>query len=154
MTKYIKQHNGSVTQFVGDEIFAVFGAPLASNNNEINALNCALDMVEGLKTLNLKYKDKLKREIMVGIGINSGEAIAGNLGCADRIGYSVTGDTVNTGKRIETLTKDRPNCILISDSVFTHVKHFIHYDVWEPVQVKGKKEKLTVYEILGKKEKA
>lgn len=150
MTEYIRQHKGSVTQFVGDEVFAVFGAPVACNNNEDRAVFCALDMMKGIEAINQKYKKKLKREIQVGIGINSGEAIAGNLGCEDRIGYSVTGDTVNTGKHIESLTKEKPNSILISENVFTKVEKYIEADVWEPVHVKGKKEKIVVYEILGR----
>lgn len=151
LTEYINQHNGSVTQFVGDEIFAVFGAPVASQNNEERAVFCALEMMVGIEKINEKYEEKLKREIKVGIGINSGEAIAGNLGCEDRIGYSVTGDTVNTGKRIESLTKDKPNSILISENVFSKVEKFIEYKEWEPLHVKGKKEKIIVYEVLGKR---
>ena len=151
MTACIKQYNGSVTQFVGDEIFAVFGAPVASSNNEERAVFCALEMLEGTKLLNKKYNKRFEREIQVGIGLNSGEAIAGNLGCEDRIGYSVTGDTVNTGKRIESLTKGKPNSILISENIFKKTEKYLICEVWEPIHVKGKKEKIVVYEVLGKK---
>jgi len=97
----------------------------------------------------IKYKEKFKREIVIGIGINYGEVVAGNLGSEDRIRYSVTGDTVNTGKRIESITKDYQNLILISDSIYQSVKNLIRVKAWDPLFVKGKKDKLLVYEVLG-----
>lgn len=151
MTDIIRRHNGSVNQFVGDEVFAAFGAPLSFPDNEPNAVFCAIEMIENLPKLNEKYKDKIKQEIQVGIGINSGMVVAGNLGSEERIDYSLTGDTVNTCKRIETLTRDNPNSILISDTVFQKTKQLLILKEWEPVNVKGKKEKIQVYEVLGKK---
>ena len=149
MTQIVKQHNGSVIQFVGDEIFAAFGALEYYPDNEANAVYCALKMMDTLPLLNKKYKEKFKTEIEIGIGINYGEVVAGNLGSEDRIRYSVTGDTVNTGKRIESITKDHPNSILISDSVYRNVKDVVRVKAWEPLFVKGKKDKILVYEVLG-----
>ncbi len=149
MTAVIKRHEGTVNQFVGDEIFAAFGAPLPTADNEKNAIFCALEMMEKLKVLNDNYAQKLGRPIEVGIGINAGEVIAGNLGSEDKISYSVTGDTVNTGKRIETLTKENPNSILISDKVFQRVKACVKAKAWEPLHVKGKKEPIIVHEVIG-----
>lgn len=153
MSRFIKKYNGSVTQFVGDEIFAVFGAPVSSANTELSATFCALDMINiGLSELNNRYSKNITHEIKVGIGINSGEVIAGNLGCEERIGYSVTGDTVNTGKRIESLTQDYPNTILISQNTCLKIRNHIICKEWEPIAVKGKRDKLVVFEILGKKQ--
>ncbi|WP_020533494.1 adenylate/guanylate cyclase domain-containing protein [Flexithrix dorotheae] len=151
MTEVVKKHNGVVNQFVGDEIFAGFGAPVAYPNNEENAVFCALEMLEKLNEINEAHREYLKIPVSVGIGINSGEVVAGNLGSEDKIEYSVTGDTVNTGKRIEMLTKELPNSILMSESVFKKVGHLFETKAWEPVAVKGKKEKILVYEVLGKK---
>ena len=150
MSEVIKRHNGVVNQFVGDEIFSVFGAPVAYANNEENAVFCAIEMMAKLNALNELYKDKLPAPVGMGIGINSGEVVAGNLGSEDKIEYSVTGDTVNTGKRIEMLTKENPNTILISDLVYEKTKKAIETKAWEPMAVKGKKEKITVYEVLNK----
>jgi class 3 adenylate cyclase len=108
-------------------------------------------MMENLPKLNEKYTEKLKREIQMGIGVNYGEVVAGNVGSADRIRYSLTGDTVNTGKRIETITKDFPNSILISDSIYQRTKEVVNAKAWEPLAVKGKKDKILVYEVLGRK---
>ena len=151
MTEVVKQHNGSVIQFVGDEIFAAFGAFEFHPDNEVNAVFCAMKMMDTLPALNAKYKEKFKTEIEIGIGINYGEVVAGNLGSEDRIRYSVTGDTVNTGKRIESITKDYPDSILISDSIYQVVKESIEVKAWDPLFVKGKKDKLLVYEVLGLK---
>ncbi len=151
MTEVVKQHKGSVIQFVGDEIFAAFGALEYFPDNASNAVFCALKMMDMLPKLNKKYREKFKTEIEIGIGINYGEVVAGNLGSEDRIRFSVTGDTVNTGKRIESITKDYPHSVLINDSVYQEVKEVINTKEWDPIQVKGKKEKIIVHEVLGVK---
>ena len=151
MTEVIKKYDGTVNQFVGDEVFALFGAPIATSHNEQSAVFCALEMMKKRKELSEAYREKMGREIEIGIGINSGEVVAGNLGSEDKISYSVTGDTVNTGKRIEMLTKDTPNTILVSQGVFEKVQHLIHTKAWDPIEVKGKKEKIRVHEVLGRK---
>ncbi|MCK4345876.1 MAG: response regulator [Bacteroidales bacterium] len=151
MTGIVKQFNGSVNQLVGDEIFVTFGAPESYPDNEANAVFCGIKMMENLPRLNEKYQKKFEREIQMGIGINYGEVIAGNLGSEDRIRYSVTGDTVNTGKRIESITKEFPNSVLISDTIYQKTKDVVNAKAWEPLYVKGKKDKILVYEVLGRK---
>lgn len=151
MSEIVKQYNGTVNQFVGDEIFAAFGAPEMFPDNEVNAVFCAIKMMENLSQLNDKYEKKFKREIQMGIGVNSGEVVAGNVGSADRIRYSLTGDAVNTGKRIESITKDFPNSILISDSIYQRTREVVNAKAWEPLTVKGKRDKVHVYEVLGRK---
>lgn len=151
MTDCIRKHHGFVNQFVGDEIFACFGAPMASIKNEQNAVMCALEMISKLEVLNATYESRFGRKVEVGIGINAGEVVAGNTGSEDRIEYSITGDTVNTGSRIEELTKDFPNIILISGKVYEKVKHLVEVVCWDPVELKGKKEKCLIYEVLGLK---
>ena len=88
----------------------------------------------------------------MGIGINYGEVVVGNVGSEDKIEFAVTGDTVNTGKRIEMITKDHPNMILVRDNVYEKTQKLIQAKQWEPLFVKGKKEKIMVYEILKRKE--
>jgi adenylate cyclase len=147
----IKRHSGCVNQYVGDEIFAVFGAPAFSTDNEKNAVLCAMDIIGRLSDLNKIYESRIGRKIEIGIGINSGEVIAGNMGSEDKIEYSITGDTVNTGKRIECLSKDDPDKILVSETVFEKTKALVDFKKWEPVEVRGKTNKITVYEVLGYK---
>lgn len=148
MTAVVKRHNGTVNQYVGDEIFAAFGAPVAIAECEKSAVLCAIEMLQQLEILNEKYKDSFGKEIKVGIGINSGEVVAGNLGSEEKIEYSLTGDTVNTGKRIEMITKGYPNSILISDSVHEKVKEVVTTKEFEPMAVKGKKGKIMVHQVL------
>lgn len=152
MSGSIKKYNGTTIQYVGDEVFAAFGAPLDIENKEKMAVYTALDMMRNLDKLNEKYKNKYGKDIKVGIGINYGEVVAGNLGSEDILSYSITGDTVNTGKRIESVTKDFPNSILISDSIYQKTKDMIEIKEFEPIQVKGKKEKILVYQILNEKQ--
>lgn len=154
MTEAVKRYQGTVNQFVGDEVFAGFGSPIATTDHEYKAVLCALEMMNKRAVLNERYREKMGREIEIGIGINSGWVVAGNLGSEDKISYSVTGDTVNTGKRIETLTKEVPNTILISENVFLKVQDRIETRAWEPIEVKGKKEKIRVYEVLRRKAEA
>jgi class 3 adenylate cyclase len=149
MTEIVKQYNGSVNQLVGDEIFASFGALESHPDDEANAVVCGIKMMETLARLNEKYSEKFKREIQMGIGINSGEVVAGNVGSEDRIRYSLTGDTVNTGKRIEMLTEEYPNSILISDRVYQKTLNLVDAKAWDPIHVKGKKDKIRVYEVTG-----
>lgn len=151
MTEVVKHYQGTVNQFVGDEVFAGFGAPIATTDHEVKAVLCGLEMLKKCELLNERYREKMGQEIEIGIGINSGMVVAGNLGSEDKISYSVTGDTVNTGKRIETLTKDSPNTVLISDSVYSKVHQHVNTNAWEPIEVKGKREKIQVYEVLSRK---
>lgn len=152
MTDVVKRHNGTVNQFVGDEVFACFGAPIPTENNEGNAVLCAIEMMEVQQKLNARYQPQIGHEVTVGIGINAGMVVAGNLGSEDKISYSVTGDTVNTGKRIETLTREAPNSILISERVHERVKDLVDAKAWGPIAVRGKREKILVFEVLGRKD--
>jgi class 3 adenylate cyclase len=149
MSGPIKKYNGIVNQFVGDEIFAIFGAPSMLPNPQQNAVLCALEMRDKLHELNSLYQERFNTEIYIGIGIHYGDAIAGNLGSEDKIDYSVTGDTVNTGKRIEMLSKHIPNSILVSETIFDAVKEMIEAKAWGPVELKGKKGRMEVYEVIG-----
>jgi class 3 adenylate cyclase len=149
MTECIKKHKGIVNQFVGDEIFACFGAPSITLNHEPNAVFCALEMMQRLEKLNQTFEPKLGKKVQIGIGIHSGEVVAGNTGSEERIGYSITGDTVNTGSRIESITRDYPNTILISNPVYEKVKNLVNVKTWEPTILRGKKEPIQLYEVTG-----
>jgi len=149
MTRVVQRHGGTVNQFVGDEVFACFGAPIPNNDIELSAVMCAIEMMEKREQINEKYRGRLGREIEIGIGINAGEAVAGNLGSEVKISYSVTGDTVNTGKRIESLTKEFPNSILMSKRVYDKIADRIIAEAWEPIELRGKREKIKIYQVVG-----
>ncbi len=149
MTKVIQKYESIVNQYVGDEIFAVFGEPKDTLNNERSAVRCALSIIESLKNLNDKYAGKLVDEICVGIGFNSGEVIAGNLGSKIKIDYSITGDTVNTGRRIETISKEHRNSIFVSEEVYKICENFVSANKYDSLSLKRKLKTITVYEITG-----
>jgi len=148
MSEVIKGYNGVINQFIGDGIFVVFGAPVPIKDPEISAVRCAVDMVHKLDEINASLKSIIKENIVVGIGINFGPIVAGNLGSDDRLSYSITGDAVNTANRIESLTRDLPNAILISQSVYDKTKNLISTKPWGKVQIKGKNQKVNVYQVL------
>jgi class 3 adenylate cyclase len=150
MTDCVTRHNGTVNQFVGDEVFAIFGAPLSYPDNHSNAVFAAIDMINAIRDFNEKFSSQINHRIEVGIGINTGEVVAGNLGTSQQMQYSITGDTVNTAKRIETLTKDSPNAIFINDSTWQKVKSIFTAKPHDPALVKGKKDPIFVHEVMGR----
>ena len=152
MVEVISSYKGTVVQFVGDEIFAVFGAPLPIEDCVESALRCALAMVERLKDINAKIANVIGQYINVGIGLNFGPVIACNLGSEERISYAVTGDTVNTAKHIESLSKFYKNSILIGESIYKNAGHLVKTQALPAMLLKGKKAEIKVFEVLGLRE--
>ncbi len=148
MSEVIKIHNGVINQFVGDEIFVSFGAPEPIEDPEISSVRCAQEMINKLSEINEALKDTVNQEIIIGIGINYGPIIAGNLGSDDRLSYSITGDAVNIAKRIESLTRELPNAILISQSIYDSTKDEIKTKPLGKIQIKGKNRKVNVFRVL------
>ncbi|MCG3121612.1 MAG: Regulator of RpoS [bacterium] len=148
MSEAVTRHNGTVIQYVGDEVFAAFGAPVAIADMEKSAVFCAMEMMRRLEEFNDKYRQRIGKDTPIGIGLNYGEVVAGNLGSEYKIGYALTGDAVNTGKRIETITKDYPNSILMSAAIYEKVKDAVATKEFTPLTVKGKKEPIRVYQVL------
>ena len=151
MNAVIKKHHGTVNKFMGDGILALFGAPVSYLENQENAVLCALEMLEKVSLVNDKYAESLGQQIQIGIGVNTGKAVVGNIGSEDRVEYTVIGDTVNVAARIESLTKNTPDSAFISHSTYEKVKHIVEAKELEPMMVKGKEEPLQVYQVLRKK---
>ncbi len=141
-------YNGVINQFTGDEIFVTFGAPMPINDPEISSAYCAIEMIKKLEEINRDLTDILPQELTVGIGLNYGSIIAGNLGSEDRLTYAITGDAVNTAKRIESLTRDLSNTILISETIYEKTKELFLTKPWGEVSVKGKEKKILVYQLI------
>ena len=149
LVEVINSFKGTVVQFVGDEIFAVFGAPLPIEDCVESALRCALAMVSGMKDINAKIANIIGHYINVGIGLNFGPVIACNLGSEERISYAVTGDTVNTAKRIESLAKNGKDSILIGESIYKNARHLVITQALPAMLLKGKKTEIKVFEVIG-----
>ena len=149
MTDVVASHFGSVNKFMGDGMLAVFGAPMSHLENQANAVLAALDMVERLDAFNGRWAARLGQALAIGIGINTGEVVVGNVGSAARVEYTAIGDPVNVASRIEGLTHDHPNAILISQSTQDAVDSVVETKPWGPFQVKGKDEEIVVHQVLG-----
>lgn len=152
MAEVISSNEGVINQFVGDEIFVGFGAPLPIRDCVASAVRCAVAMVERLEAINARVQKSIGRGISVGIGVNYGPVVAGNLGSEERLSYSITGDTVNTAKRIESLAKTGMNTILISEAVHERARHLVTTKPWPPTSVRGKGTPVKVYEVLSPRE--
>lgn len=145
----IKENKGSINKYIGDGLLAVFGAPVSHLNNHKNAVSAALDMVGLLDRINIKYSKKLGSEISIGIGVNSGEVIVGNVGTDDFMEYTVIGNTVNTASRLEKISKEKPNSIIISERTHDLVHDSFQTSEFKEMELADKSETIKYCEILG-----
>lgn len=150
MSEQVRLHSGSVNKLLGDGMLAVFGAPVSYMDNQENAAICALEMVTALEVINRKYSSRLGQEIQIGIGVNTGEVIVGNVGSSDYMEYTVIGDTVNVAHRLEQLTKNRPNSVLISENTWEQVSYLVAGEKVDTLKMDGKNQEIAVYEISNR----
>lgn len=151
ISECVKQNKGSINKYMGDGLLAIFGAPVSYMDNHTNAVSAALDMIARLKGINKKYADILGTEIKIGIGINSGEVIVGNVGTNDYMEYTVIGNTVNIASRMEAISKSKPNSIIISENTFKLVKQDFEISGLREATIKGKGISIPYFEVLGRK---
>ncbi len=143
----VKKYEGTVNKFIGDCVMAIFGAPVAHENDSERAVRCALDMIKAIEDFNKTAG--LKIPIGISIGVNAGKVFAGIVGSAMRKEYTVMGDTVNLAQRLESIaTRGR---IIVGQNVYKVTKDIFEYIELEPVAIKGKKEKVQSYEVLSEK---
>lgn len=116
MTNIIYRHRGTVDKYIGDAILAVFGAPVTHDDDADRALQVAVEMRTALRELNQHWKETGQPELRIGIGLHSGQVVAGKVGSPDRMEYTVIGDAVNVASRIEGLTKELGESLLFSDA--------------------------------------
>lgn len=149
MQNSIRQHQGLVLQYVGDEIEAVFGVPFQDDSHAEDALRAAIDMRKGLEILNAKREREGKKPFKHGIGIHTGTVLAGNTGSEDRLSYALVGNTVNLGSRIQDLTKELQCDILVSAETVGKLKQAFPLRREPPRPVKGFSLPVTVYKVLN-----
>ncbi|EMP04917.1 adenylate/guanylate cyclase catalytic domain protein [Leptospira interrogans serovar Pyrogenes str. 200701872] len=138
MVKCINENGGSVNKYIGDAIMAVWGELGHTNSDTERSILAALDMRKSLIQFNKGRGSDKKPKIFIGIGINTGEVIAGQIGSEDRLEYTVIGDTVNLASRVESLTKVFGADILITGNSYEKVKGIFNVEKLKPIQVKGK----------------
>ena len=156
MTKVIVEHKGTLDKYVGDEIMAVFGAPSYEEPHVSSqrAVTCAIRMLERLNILREKWIKEGLEPLDIGIGINTGEMIVGNMGSELRMDYTVIGDAVNLGARVEALTRQFNAHLIITEATYRYVKDIVEVKPLEAIKVKGKEIPVMIYEVLGLKERA
>ncbi len=145
MVEIVFENGGTLDKFMGDAIMALWGAPMAHEDDADRAMTCALDQHAALEKLNKKWKEQGRPELGIGIGINFGEVFAGNIGSDRRLEYTVIGDAVNTASRL--CSTAGPNEILISEPFYQRLKQPPKVEALEPIQVKGKSKKVLVYRV-------
>ena len=145
MVDIVFEHSGTLDKFMGDAIMALWGAPIAHEDDADRAMQCALDQLETLEKMNAKWKEAARAPVAIGIGINFGEVFAGNIGSKRRLEYTVIGDAVNTASRL--CSSAGANEILISEPFYKALKKPPKVEALEPIQVKGKAKKVPVYRV-------
>jgi adenylate cyclase len=153
MTRKVFDHNGSLDKYIGDAVMAMFGAPVADPRHALGACRAALDMVAALKELQGEWQraglTSLPLPVNIGIGINTGTMVVGNMGSDDRFNYTVTGDAVNLASRIESLNKIYGTSILVSEHTYEQAKDELpRAREIDRVQVRGREQHVRLYELI------
>lgn len=152
MVDIIFRYEGTLDKFVGDEIMALFGAPVTIHDGPRKAVECALEMLASLEVYNTARIAEGKKPIAIGIGINTGEVVCGALGSSKTMQYTVIGDPVNLAARLCSYAK--ANEIIIGESTYQHVRDFFNFEAREPIMVKGKAHPVQVFNVLSSRSTA
>jgi adenylate cyclase len=148
MTHVIHHHRGTIDKYMGDAIMAFWGAPVPDPHHARNALLAAMEMVAKLACLQDHFKTRGWPPIRVGVGLNTGDMTVGNMGSTFRLAYTVMGDAVNLGSRLESLTKNYGVDIMVSEFTSARVPDFAFREL-DCVRVKGKDKPVKIYEPIG-----
>jgi adenylate cyclase len=151
MTAIVHKHRGTIDKYMGDAIMAFWGAPLHDDDHARHALEAALEMINVLPEIRKIFESKGWPAVRMGIGLNSGVMNVGNMGSAFRMAYTVLGDAVNLGSRLEGLTKEYGVSVIVSESLKATVPDFVFREL-DRVRVKGKDEPVAIFEPLGPKD--
>jgi adenylate cyclase len=149
MTNVVFKYDGLLDKYMGDAIMAVFGAPLDQPDHALRACRTALGMIEELKILQRKWAEEDRPVLNIGVGINTGDMVVGNMGSEMRFDYTVMGDSVNLGSRLEGINKEYGTNIIISEYTYEAIKDVLFCRELDSVRVKGKKLPVRIYELIG-----
>jgi adenylate cyclase len=149
MVDVLFRHDGTLDKFVGDMVMGLFGAPLDDPKHADHAVACALEMISELERLNVKWRAEGRAPLGIGIGINSGPMIAGNIGAPSAMSYTVIGDTVNLGSRIESANKELGTRVLISEATRSRLTIPVNTRQIGEIKVKGRAQAVMLYELIS-----
>lgn len=148
MTDIVFKYDGLLDKYMGDAIMAVYGAPLDQPDHALRACRTALEMMHVLKKLQEKWQTEGRPILNIGIGLNTGDMVVGNMGSQMRFDYTVMGDMVNLGSRLEGINKEYGTNIVISEFTYAAVKDKLYCRELDAVRVKGKKLPVKIYELI------
>jgi adenylate cyclase len=146
MIDIVFKYNGTLDKIIGDELMVVYGAPIANSDDTFRAVSTAIEMQKKIKIINSKRKQKGLFPIQVGIGLNKGLVVSGNIGSRDMMDYTVIGDTVNLGSRLCSFAE--ADDIIISKSVWRTIQSDFQFKKLTPIKVKGKEKKVEIYKLI------
>lgn len=149
MSDVVMREGGLIDKYIGDAIMAIWGAPIETADHPARAARAALGMISALDTIRGQWTSVFGTDIAIGIGINTGEMIVGNVGSEKRFDYTVIGDNVNLASRLESLTKRFGAAILLSDQTALAIGEGFLIRPVEVVAVKGREGATTLYELVG-----
>lgn len=147
MVAVIQRHRGTIDEIQGDGILAFFGAPLSAPDDAVRAVACAIEMQLALRTLDEERRRSARPELSMGIGINTGEVVVGNIGSERRTKYGVVGTPINTAYRIESQTVGGQ--VLVSQDTYERVKAVARVRHAMVVELKGLEQPLTLHDVVG-----
>lgn len=149
MVGAVFEFQGTVDKFIGDCIMGIFGAPTPQADHAELAVKSALEMKRLLKTFNKKRIKHKRNPVRIGVGINTGDVVVGNIGSEQRLEYTAIGDAVNLASRLEGINKQYGTDIIISETTYLQAKESIEERELDKVRVKGKLEPVKIYEVMG-----
>jgi adenylate cyclase len=151
MVGIVMQEDGVVDKYIGDAIMAVFGAPVPKPEDAANAVRAAVRMRRALQELNTRLEARGLPILRTGIGLHTGEVVAGNIGSEKRMEYTVIGDAVNLASRLESNTKELGVNVLVSEDTYELAKDIADFRPVREITVKGRKAPVMTYEVTGLK---
>lgn len=149
LSRRVNANNGTIVQFLGDSIFAMWNAPVPDDRHAENACRAALAMRDALAVFNAEQKRKGLPEFRTRFGIHTGEAVVGSVGAVDRLQYTAMGDTINVASRLEGMNKEHGTTILASREVYEHCHDSILFRPLGEAHAKGRTEEIDLYEVVG-----
>jgi adenylate cyclase len=150
MVEILLEHGGTLDKFIGDAVMGFWNAPASDPDHPRNAVRCAVAMIEETARLRERWQQEGKPALRIGIGVNTGEAVVGNIGAEKVFGYTVIGDAVNLASRLEGKNKDYGTEIIISEFTKARIDEEFETVYLDDVKVKGKERAVRIFEVKGR----
>ncbi|MGH8010989.1 MAG: adenylate/guanylate cyclase domain-containing protein [Candidatus Binataceae bacterium] len=149
MVEVVLRNHGTIDKYLGDGLMVIFGAPLDDPYQEEHAVTAALEMQARLRDLGSKWQSQGRPAVRMGIGINSGAAVVGNIGSTEHMEYTAIGDTVNLASRLEAVTKELGIDIIVSEHTYEAVRPLFKWNSTGEVRVRGRTDPVRTYAVEG-----